>query len=156
MSSFTRTRCESVSGASLSRVLAVFVSRIRLTIAEFAVRRVFIHGGPVGWKGKAIVLPARSFEGKTTLVAELVKLGASYLSDEYAVVDETGFVHPFAKPLSIRASEGSLLQTDIPCYCREIPRLALAGRYCKRGKAWREADTEVEFDCDSSILHLLT
>src|SRR5689334_7761784 len=38
-------------------------SQIRLTIAEFAESRVFIHAGVVEWKGEAIVLPARSFQG---------------------------------------------------------------------------------------------
>ena len=57
-------------------------SQIRITIAEFAVGKVFLHAGVVGWKGRAIVIPARSFSGKTALVAELVKKGALYYSDE--------------------------------------------------------------------------
>jgi hypothetical protein len=77
-------------------------SKLRLTIAEYADSRVFIHAGVVGWKGKAIVLPARSFQGKTTLVAELIKRGAIYYSDEYAVLNEEGLVHPFPKTLSLR------------------------------------------------------
>ncbi len=77
-------------------------SKIRLTIAEYADSKVFIHAGVVGWNGKAIVVPARSYQGKTTLVKELVKKGALYYSDEYAVLDEKGFVHPFPKTLSIR------------------------------------------------------
>ena len=48
-------------------------SRIRITIAEFAAEKVFLHAGVVSWKGRAIILPATSFSGKTTLVAELVK-----------------------------------------------------------------------------------
>ena len=35
-------------------------------------------------------------------MAELLRAGAVYYSDEYAVVDPWGRVHPFAKPLSIR------------------------------------------------------
>lgn len=77
-------------------------SNLRLTIAEFAQKRVFVHAGVVGWKGKAIIIPAHSFQGKTTLVAELTKLGAKYYSDEYAVLDENGYVHPFPKTLSMR------------------------------------------------------
>ena len=77
-------------------------SAIRLTVAEFAVGRVFLHAGVVSWKNKAIVIPGRSFSGKTSLTAALVKRGAIYYSDEYAVLDEQGFVHPFPKTLSIR------------------------------------------------------
>jgi hypothetical protein len=41
------------------------------------------------------------------LVAALVRAGATYLSDEYAVLDESGRVHPFARRLSIRGDDGS-------------------------------------------------
>ncbi len=87
-------------------------SQIRLTVAEYAKDRVFIHAGVIGWKGKAIIIPAKSFQGKTTLVAELTRLGATYYSDEYAVLDENGYVHPFPKTLSIRGSEDKYKQTE--------------------------------------------
>ncbi len=77
-------------------------SQIRLLVAEHATQHVFVHAGVVGWDGIAIVVPGRTFAGKTTLVAELIRRGATYYSDEYAVFDAEGRVHPFAKPLSIR------------------------------------------------------
>jgi len=67
-----------------------------------APERVFVHAGVVGYRGVAILLPGRSFSGKTTLVAELVRAGAEYYSDEYAVLDSAGFVHPYARKLSVR------------------------------------------------------
>ncbi len=88
--------------------------QIRMTIAEFAVSRVFVHAGVVEWEGKAIILPAKSFGGKTTLVKELTKLGAKYYSDEYAVLDEDGFVHPFPKMISIRGLIDKYRQIDYP------------------------------------------
>ncbi|MGR0482913.1 MAG: hypothetical protein ACTFAL_16350 [Candidatus Electronema sp. V4] len=45
--------------------------------------------------------------GKTSLVAALLKLGANYYSDEYAVFDKSGHVYPYLKPLSIRDSSGN-------------------------------------------------
>jgi hypothetical protein len=94
--------------------LRYFDSCLRLTIAEYAVGRVFVHAGVVGWKGKAIVIPGKSFSGKTTLVSELVRQGAEYYSDEYAVFDENGFVHPFARRLGVRllGPEGQVIETD--------------------------------------------
>ncbi len=77
-------------------------SEVRLTVAEFAVSKVFLHAGVVAWKNRAIVIPAKSFSGKSTLVAELVKRGAVYYSDEYAVLDAAGNVQPFPKWLSLR------------------------------------------------------
>jgi hypothetical protein len=32
----------------------------------------------------------------------MLRLGATYYSDEFAVVDNNGLVHPFARPLGIR------------------------------------------------------
>lgn len=87
-------------------------SRIRVTIAEFAVEKVFLHAGVVGWKGRAIVIPATSFSGKTTLVAELVKRGADYYSDEYAVLDAEGNVEPFPKWLSLRGIIDAVTQVE--------------------------------------------
>jgi hypothetical protein len=92
--------------ADLAQALAVLESEIRQAVAAGAERRTFVHAGAVGWRGRAIVIPGRSRSGKTTLVAELVKAGASYLSDEFAVLDARGRVHPFAKPLSIRGASG--------------------------------------------------
>jgi hypothetical protein len=75
---------------------------LHLYVAEQARRRVFVHAGVVGWRGKAIVIPGRTMTGKTTLVSALVKAGATFYSDEYAVIDERGRVHPYPRPLSIR------------------------------------------------------
>ncbi len=88
-------------------------SKIRLTVAEFAKDFIFLHAGAVGYQGKAIIIPARSFSGKTTLVAELAKRGMEYYSDEYAVIDPNGFVHPFAKKLSMRGIISDYEQVDI-------------------------------------------
>ena len=74
----------------------------RHTVAALSPQRVFVHAGVVGWGGRAIVIPGASFSGKTSLVAALVRRGATYYSDEYAPIDRYGRVHPFAKPLSIR------------------------------------------------------
>ena len=87
---------------NLDEALDSFESDLQLYVAEEARRRVFIHAGVVGWRGQAIVIPGRSYTGKTTLVAELVRRGATYYSDEYAVMDQRGRVHPYPKPLQIR------------------------------------------------------
>ena len=63
---------------------------------------IYLHAGVLEWKGKALVLPGISYSGKTTLVQELVRLGARFYSDEYAIIDTKGRVHPFPSPLSIR------------------------------------------------------
>ena len=100
-----------VSGSSdLNVALEVLASQLRGYIALRAPRFIFVHAGAVAYEGRAIVVPGRSFSGKTTLVAELVGAGATYYSDEFAVLDEEGLVHPYAKPLSLR--NGGLSQQD--------------------------------------------
>lgn len=96
--------------ADLDDLFTAFESDIRIFVAEFARQRVFVHAGVVGWKGRAIVIPGRSYSGKSTLVAELVRAGAIYYSDEYAVFDARGRVHPFTKPIELR-DEGTFKQS---------------------------------------------
>jgi hypothetical protein len=104
---------ERVSSDDLrTRFFKFFNSLLRIVVAEHARDRVFIHAGVVAWKGRAIVIPANSFQGKTTLVAELVRNGAEYYSDEYAVLDENGMVHPFPRDLSVRDSQ--FHERDVP------------------------------------------
>lgn len=88
--------------SELVQALDAFESDLQLYVAEMSPRRVFVHAGVVGLNGKAILIPGRSFSGKTTLTAELVKAGAIYYSDEYAVLDKQGRVHHYARPLAIR------------------------------------------------------
>ena len=95
-------------------VMRGFETQLRLTVAEHAPEKVFVHAGVAAWKDKAIVIPARSFQGKTSLVAELVKRGAVYYSDEYAIFDEEGWVHPFPKTLSIRGIIDEYTQKEFP------------------------------------------
>lgn len=81
-------------------------SDLQLYVAERSPRRVFVHAGVVGWRGRGIVIPGRSLSGKTTLVAGLLKAGAEYYSDEYAVLDREGRVHAYARPLAVREGAG--------------------------------------------------
>jgi hypothetical protein len=99
-------RSRRVRTGDLGEALAVLESEMRQSVAAGARARTFVHAGVVGWHGRAIVVPGRSRSGKTTLVTELVRRGAVYLSDEFAVLDRMGRVHPFVKPLSIRGRSG--------------------------------------------------
>jgi len=98
----------------LRHALAVLESELRQSLAARSKHRTFVHAGVVGWRGQAMVVPGRSRSGKTTLVAELVRAGAAYLSDEFAIIDARGRVHPFAKPLSIRGAGGCDLHVSRP------------------------------------------
>lgn len=110
----------------LPLLVTSFDQDVQLAVAQKARRKVFVHAGVVAWRGRAIVIPGRSFTGKSTLTRELVRAGATYYSDEYAVLDENGRVHPFARLLALRdenkvnqklpfeALGGSIGKTPIP------------------------------------------
>jgi hypothetical protein len=91
-----------IDGVPAEMALQVLDAQLRARIAVTAPDFVFVHAGVVAVDGRAVVLPGLSFSGKTTLVAALIAEGATYLSDEFAVLDADGLVHPYAKSLSIR------------------------------------------------------
>ena len=124
-------------------ILKFLEARIRHTVAEMAPRRIFVHAGVVEFRGRAIVIPGPSMSGKSTLVSELIRHGATYYSDEYAVLDDKGMLYPFAKPLSLR-SHGSYDAVDYNAKhfgavngVKSIPiGLVLVTRYAT-GARWR-------------------
>ena len=100
------------------------------TVAQRSRQMLFVHAGVVGWRGLAIVIPGRSHAGKSTLVAELVRRGAVYYSDEFAVLDETGRVHPYRRTPVLRDDE------------RRPQELRLVGRTsrsspCRLASSWK-------------------
>jgi hypothetical protein len=95
-----------LTGLDLAELLDVVERDLQHHIAARAPIDLFVHAGVVGWRGRAIVLPGRSQAGKSTLVAALIRAGATYYSDEYAVVDPRGWVLPYARPLSLRREQG--------------------------------------------------
>jgi hypothetical protein len=92
----------------LTEVWLALATHAEPFVAERAPDHLFVHAGVVGWEGRAIVMPGASFAGKTTLVQAWLAAGATYYSDEFAVLDRAGRVHPFARPLAIRDGSTAL------------------------------------------------
>lgn len=86
--------------------LDAFEGTVRFEVARRAPRWTFVHAGTVGWHGRAILMPGASFAGKSTLVQALVRAGATYYSDEFAVLDRRGRVYPFVQPMMNRSAAG--------------------------------------------------
>ncbi len=83
-------------------VIAWLRSEIDAAVAVRTRTALFIHAGVVGWRDRAIVVPGRSMTGKSSLIAALVRHGATYYSDEFAVLSDDGRVHPYARPPVLR------------------------------------------------------
>ncbi len=101
-------------GFSHAQALDVLESELQLTVARLARPEVFVHAGVVAVDGRAILVPGRSGAGKTTLVRALVEAGATYYSDEYAVLDREGRVHPYARRPSVRRRAGHKERHPVP------------------------------------------
>ena len=100
-------------------------SHLQKTIAQYAREHLFVHAGVAGWRGRALLVPGHSYSGKSTLIQALIRAGAVYFSDEFAVLDSQGFVHPFARPLSLRSPGGkvSLKPSDLGAQTASEPFL---------------------------------
>jgi hypothetical protein len=92
--------------AGLAPILRALEWQVSLFVAEQARDRIFVHAGVVEWRGKALVVPGRSFSGKSTLIATLVRAGCAYLSDEYAILDSSGACHAHPRSLALRVPGG--------------------------------------------------
>lgn len=147
---FARTR-------SFADLLEQFESHLQLTVAEYAPRRVFVHAGVVGWNGKAILIPGSSFSGKSTLVAELLRAGATYYSDEYAVIDANGRVHPYARDLRMRSTDAVYMkrmraeQFGADTGSKPLPVALVTSTAFKEGARWRPR----ELTTGRAVLELL-
>ncbi|HEV3115299.1 MAG TPA: hypothetical protein VGY99_32860 [Candidatus Binataceae bacterium] len=85
---------------NLEPVLGALESELDRRVEERAApERIFIRAGVVGWRGRAILIVGPPQSGTSTLVAALLRAGALYYSDHYAVLDSDGLVHPYARPL---------------------------------------------------------
>lgn len=117
-------------------VLRQFDSWLLIAIGFLSDEGVFLHAGVVAWRDRGIVIPGRSHSGKSTLVSELVRAGAQYVSDEVAVLHPDGSVGTIPKALSLRSGHGKLNAevslSDLGGQERDasvVPGLVLVTRY---------------------------
>jgi hypothetical protein len=88
-------------GFDLDQLLWTLQSDAMWQVAILAKEATFVHAGAVAWNGRAMILPGLSGAGKSTLVTQLLRRGAAYYSDEYAVLDREGTLHAFPCALKL-------------------------------------------------------
>ena len=71
-------------------------------VTEHARDHLVVSAGVVGHEGRAIVLPGPTMVGKSHLVAALLRAGALYYTDDWAVFDGEGRARPFPVKLLMR------------------------------------------------------
>jgi hypothetical protein len=122
-----------------ARACEAFASTVQFDVAAASTEWVFVHAGVVVHDGGAIVIPAPTMHGKSTLVEALVRAGATYYSDEYAVIDTEGRVHPFRIPLSIRTGDGGKrrLAPDAAGTLPAVPIRTIVATRHSAGAVWQ-------------------
>jgi hypothetical protein len=131
------------SNPDLQALGDAFENHAKLQTACHAKDRLFVHAGVVSWQDRGIVIPGRSRAGKSTLVKALVDEGARYYSDEFALLDRDGRVHPYAIPLSIRAADtqpGARLPAEAlgaPAADAPVPVRLIAVTEYRAGAHWQ-------------------
>ncbi len=124
----------------LDEAMQALESDLQLYVAEHSRSLVFVHAGVVAWQGRAIVIPGRSHSGKSTLVAALVKAGATYYSDEYAPIDARGRVRPYLLPLRLWQRADAYPKRVVPTPpCSSLPPLPvglLVATRFEKGARW--------------------
>ncbi|MFL5845386.1 MAG: hypothetical protein ACJ762_11880 [Solirubrobacteraceae bacterium] len=121
--------------------IAALDAALRKHIATHAPDHVFVHAGVVAHRGAAIVLPAATHAGKSELVAALVRAGAAYCSDEYAVIDREGCVHPYARPMTLRGRDGSApARVRAPGHREPLPVGLIVATTFVPGARWAPAE----------------
>ncbi len=124
-----RDGCRVARGSALDALRSPFETFLALDVATFSRPYLFVHAGVVAWRGRAAVLTGPSGSGKSTLVEALLRLGAEYLSDEFAVVDELGRAHPYERALSMR-TEGGQVRTRVPAAATATAPVPVAALVC--------------------------
>jgi len=140
-------------GRPVDRVGAceILEGQVNILVAEHARGLIFVHAGVVAWRGRGIILPGRSMAGKSTLVSALVRAGATYYSDEYAPLDERGYVHAHPRPISLRQAKGWPLRVAAGEGGDPLPvGLVVLSAY-RPGATWRPR----EMGPGRAMLHLL-
>ena len=82
-----------------------------------------VHAGAVALGERAVLFPAVSGTGKSTMVAACVAAGFSYLTDEAVAFDDDLTAHPYPKPIALSPESLRLLR---------LPPLDGPGRSPKR------------------------
>jgi len=108
---------EFISGEFLEE----FDRRFHIYLGATSATHTFLHAGVVAVNGCGILLPGYSHSGKTSLTQALVLKGATFYSDDLAVIDGAGRVFPYPKPLTIRTKSNGSYKKAAPMGTATLP-----------------------------------
>ncbi len=81
-------------------IAAAFELQLYRQVADlWGTQILSLHAAAVAACGRVIMFSGASGSGKSSLATQALLSGFGYLSDEFALLDATGRVHPFPRPL---------------------------------------------------------
>jgi len=80
-------------------IAALELALYQRVVEAIASTLISIHASAMAIKGEAIVCAGASGAGKSSLCTQALLTGANYCSDEFALLDANGNIHPFSRPL---------------------------------------------------------
>ena len=81
-------------------IAAAFELQLYRRIADsWGTRILSLHAAAVASCGRVTLFSGTSGAGKSSMATKALLQGYEYLSDEFALLDSTGMVHPFPRPL---------------------------------------------------------
>jgi hypothetical protein len=122
---------------TLEGALGALRRRLFFYAMEHARDRLVVSAGAVGYEGHAIVLPGPTMAGKTRLVLALLRAGAEYYADDWALLDGDGRVHGYSSPIHVK-NEGKVTPESLGAVrgAGPIPVGLIASVTYKQGSHW--------------------
>jgi hypothetical protein len=123
-------------------LVAVLVDRLHALFSEYARGVHFVHAGAFRLGQSLVIVPGRSGAGKSSLVAEALRHGAVYYSDDFAVIDPDGMVHPYPRRLGLRRPSGARNHLSASALGAEVATepagvdLVLSTSFVSAGTVW--------------------
>jgi hypothetical protein len=90
------------SACGVIRLVPELIRALDEAVIQRLTRLHAVHAGAVQLGERVLLLPGVTHSVKSSLVAELLRRGAIYFSDEYALIDSEGRVYPYPRPLLLR------------------------------------------------------
>jgi len=130
-----------ITGPDGPEIHRACASRIELVLVDRLTDLVAVHAGVVADARGVLLFPGRSMVGKSTLTRALLDAGCDYWSDEFALLDADGRVHPYPRAMTLRTPTGSVRHVpDSAVSATAAPRTARLVGLLTFGSAWDARD----------------
>lgn len=95
-------RVDRFVAAELGDALARLLAGLSIAVLDASPHHLHLHAAAAVSNGRAVVIPAARYTGKTTTVANLIARGWEFITDEIVTLDAPGRVAGVPRPLGVK------------------------------------------------------